>query len=390
MQKGGERQVLGALIETLIEESDPLLRDRILFEAAKASGAARAVGLWREADPDGSGRERRWIGLYASAASSELPTQTEIEGVAEGTARWSLPHGREVWVAGDAGRRVALTLSGSSGDESVDGLEALFQTYVQIERADERALESIQDWLPGFGPEARSAGEPERAKELRHDLRNLLGCIRTTQDLLDEFGDGLDGHERGVYADTLERELKRAGDLVLSSLRDPSGPPVAAQDRLPLARVAGEVVEAECAAWNALGLDLHLEVEAGTEQTRTPMGAHDLARVLLNLVRNAREALSRCAARRGAPLGARLRISNCAPETGMLRVELEDDGPGLPPIGVERLFEPGVSLSEEPDRGLGLAVARQLIVAGGGRLWAVDRPEGGATFGFALPRLTEL
>jgi sensor histidine kinase regulating citrate/malate metabolism len=53
----------------------------------------------------------------------------------------------------------------------------------------------------------------------------------------------------------------------------------------------------------------------------------------------------------------------------------------------ERLFERGVSLSAESGRGLGLAVVRELVEAAGGRAQALERPEGGALFRLAFPKV---
>jgi signal transduction histidine kinase len=71
-----------------------------------------------------------------------------------------------------------------------------------------------------------------------------------------------------------------------------------------------------------------------------------------------------------------------------LRVVVEDTGGGLRHDAFSRLFEPFYRAAQA-DRaggsGLGLAIARGLILAHGGRIWAENRPEGGARFTFTLP-----
>ena len=74
---------------------------------------------------------------------------------------------------------------------------------------------------------------------------------------------------------------------------------------------------------------------------------------------------------------------------GMARLRVLDDGPGLGGADTSRLFEPFYRAPEAHERapgiGLGLAIAYRIVDLLGGRIWAGDRPEGGAEFGFELP-----
>jgi two-component system sensor histidine kinase KdpD len=69
-------------------------------------------------------------------------------------------------------------------------------------------------------------------------------------------------------------------------------------------------------------------------------------------------------------------------------VEVSDDGPGVPEDALDRVFEPfyrGPSGATPRGTGLGLAVARGLVEAHGGRISVRNRAEGGAVFSFTLP-----
>jgi signal transduction histidine kinase len=71
-------------------------------------------------------------------------------------------------------------------------------------------------------------------------------------------------------------------------------------------------------------------------------------------------------------------------------VRVEDDGPGIPPNDRDRVFERFVRLDESRSRhsggaGLGLAIARELVLAHGGTLVVGDSPSGGASFELTLP-----
>jgi signal transduction histidine kinase len=66
-----------------------------------------------------------------------------------------------------------------------------------------------------------------------------------------------------------------------------------------------------------------------------------------------------------------------------------DTGPGLAPGEEDRLFDKFYRASPESvtlGAGLGLAICRAIINAHGGRIWAENRPEGGAVFRFLIPR----
>jgi K+-sensing histidine kinase KdpD len=74
---------------------------------------------------------------------------------------------------------------------------------------------------------------------------------------------------------------------------------------------------------------------------------------------------------------------------GAIRVEVEDRGPGFPPEALPRLFEPFYRVQREGQvvkgAGLGLAVAKGLVEAHDGQIWAENREGGGASFVFTLP-----
>jgi len=63
---------------------------------------------------------------------------------------------------------------------------------------------------------------------------------------------------------------------------------------------------------------------------------------------------------------------------------VEDSGPGIDPDQLDRIFEP-LATWKPGGTGMGLAISNSIIKAHGGRMWAENRPEGGARVGFALP-----
>jgi PAS domain S-box-containing protein len=104
-----------------------------------------------------------------------------------------------------------------------------------------------------------------------------------------------------------------------------------------------------------------------------------LQQVLLNLLLNA------CDAMAADPRGERrVTIVTSASETGgVVELLVADQGTGIPPDEMDRVFEPFVT-SKPHGLGLGLAICRSIVTAHGGRLWADNNEEGGATFHLVL------
>jgi signal transduction histidine kinase len=108
--------------------------------------------------------------------------------------------------------------------------------------------------------------------------------------------------------------------------------------------------------------------------------AYYLRQALENLVRNAREAMA------GQP-DARLTLS-LVREGPFAVVRVADNGPGIPPDRLDRIFEPFVS-TKGKGMGLGLAICKEIVESHGGRL-EVESAEGeGTTFTLRLPLSAE-
>jgi signal transduction histidine kinase len=102
--------------------------------------------------------------------------------------------------------------------------------------------------------------------------------------------------------------------------------------------------------------------------------------VLFNLLDNAV---------RFTPSGGRVTLSVSA-RNGVVDVVVADTGPGIPPEHLPRLFERFYRVDrarsrDEGGTGIGLAIARSVVEAHGGRIWAESEPGKGSTFTFELP-----
>ena len=103
-----------------------------------------------------------------------------------------------------------------------------------------------------------------------------------------------------------------------------------------------------------------------------------IQQVLLNLVMNACEAMD------GPQKIRRVHLCTRADHGQQVEISVADSGSGVPTADLERIFEPFIT-TKEHGMGLGLSVCRTIVAAHGGRLWAENNADAGATFRLTLP-----
>lgn len=108
-----------------------------------------------------------------------------------------------------------------------------------------------------------------------------------------------------------------------------------------------------------------------------------LQQVLLNLVVNAFDAMADAT---GRPRKVILRTSALGGQR--VQVDVADTGPGIAPEALGSIFRPFVT-TKPGGMGMGLSVSLSIVGAHEGRLWADNRPEGGATFHVLLPAIPD-
>lgn len=121
--------------------------------------------------------------------------------------------------------------------------------------------------------------------------------------------------------------------------------------------------------------------EFGQENNKVIADRVQIQQVLINLMRNAIEAMHNSEERR--------LVVRIAPNGGdEVAVEVSDTGPGISDDVAARLFQPFVT-SKSSGMGIGLSISKRIIEAHGGEIGVSKNQAGGATFRFTLPRLTE-
>jgi signal transduction histidine kinase len=199
-----------------------------------------------------------------------------------------------------------------------------------------------------------------------HDLRTPITRLKLRAEFVD------DDEQRGKMMADLE-ELEAMVSATLAFGRDArTTEPVTSLDLAELLRtLLDEAGDARP------GLDNKLGYEGPPHQTAhgRPLA---LKRALANLVSNA------------VNYGGSARVRLVPPTDGTMVIEVEDDGPGIPPSELERVFEP--FHRGEPSRsretggvGLGLSIARNIFRAHGGDVTLANRPMGGVKATATLP-----
>jgi signal transduction histidine kinase len=126
---------------------------------------------------------------------------------------------------------------------------------------------------------------------------------------------------------------------------------------------------------------VRLEARVDGEVPPVLCAPEQVERVLVNLVSNAL---------RHTPSDGSVAV-RLEPGSADVRVSVEDTGEGLAPEALRRMFDRFWRADEartigRGGAGLGLAISRALVEAQGGRIWAENRPGGGARVSFTLPR----
>jgi two-component system OmpR family sensor kinase len=269
-----------------------------------------------------------------------------------------------------------------------DMLEELLRLYSDLAlRNDELAqrgleLASRTDELGRRGEEleALSDAKSQILGVVAHDLRGPLGVIRSYADfLLEGIGASLSPSHREALAIIHEQSaflLRLVGDLLDFSAIE-SG-----KLELRLFWVDMRPVIERAVQRNRILAEpkrISVRIAEAPASTMILCDSHRIEQVLNNLISNAVKF---------SPAGAFVEVTVERGDEGLL-VRVEDNGPGIAPEEMCKLFQPFQRLSaansEVPGTGLGLAICRKIVEAHGGRIWAEARPGGGLRFMFQLP-----
>lgn len=250
-------------------------------------------------------------------------------------------------------------------------------TRTGLRRSDElghvaRALDDLVTRLDTLERERAGYDDERNAllSSIGHDLRTPLAALRAA---IEAMADGV-APDPQRYLRSMQHDVEALSSLVddlflLSRLE--SGRLELPRTTVDLGELAEEAVESLAPAAAGAGIDLVLDVSGAVVVTANPTA---LGRVLRNLIDNAL---------RHAPAGSRVAVTVSADARPTVRVV--DEGPGFPAGFSAVAFEHFTRADASRTRttggaGLGLAIARGLVEAHGGRIWIEDAPGGRVAF----------
>jgi signal transduction histidine kinase len=330
-----EAMYSGAVGKALRDAPESLVRIMQTGEPALV-GSSSALYSYITGQADGAGRTLAFLPLVSRG---------QTIGVAAAISTASSPFtAADVSLFGELARRASL---------SVDNAR-LYQESQQAVRAREEVLAIVS-----------------------HDLRNPLSAVILGSSML-QMSTTLAEEDR-EQLETIEASAKRMNRLIADLLDvtrleggkrlpiEPSSVPIA-----ELLREADELFRAQAAV-------AQVTLEHQAEDNLPPVYAdhHRVMQVLSNLIGNSLKF---------TPPGGRITVS-AHRHDGMVRFRIADTGPGIPHEHLSDIFSPywQAKRTERLGAGLGLPIAKGIVEAHGGRIWAESEQGAGTQFYFTLP-----
>ncbi|HEX6961108.1 MAG TPA: ATP-binding protein, partial [Lacipirellula sp.] len=249
-----------------------------------------------------------------------------------------------------------------------DATQRLQRTHESLQAEVGRLTDELAAKDAELARQTRLADLGRMAAHVAHEVRNSLVPVNLYLSLLrrrlsDDAGslDVLAKVEAGFTAlDATVNDL-----LSFTSNRQPQWRSFILQDLI------GEILDSLAPQLEAQAIEVDVDVPPNTVVTAD---REMMRRAILNLVLNAVDAM---------PRGGDLVVTSYE-RRGGLELEIADSGPGLPEQDLPRLFDPFFT-TKPSGTGLGLSIVHRIVEAHGGRLTAMNCPEGGAAFTIELP-----
>ncbi len=291
----------------------------------------------------------------------EVVRSHELAALVERLAHEPVVRGLELKLPADEERWITVSAAALfEGGDAVAGLVFVFQDLTRLKHLERTRQEFVAN--------------------VSHELRTPLSLIQGfVESLLDGAKDDPALNEK--FLRIIDRNAQRLALLIqdlltISELE--SGRSRLNLESVDLASLVAEVFEefqAPAAAKQVSLTSVLSPLVVSADRDR-------LHQVLSNLVDNAIKY---------GRAGGTVRVGARAASAGEVEVHIADDGPGLPPEAVHRVFERFYRVDkarsrEEGGTGLGLSIVKHIVQAHGGRVWAESGPGGGAVFRFVLRR----
>jgi len=276
---------------------------------------------------------------------------------------------REVAATGDLTRKIPVQ-PGSWEDEDARLVASTFNTLVDsIARFEREAAQ--RERLSSLG---------RLSSVVAHEIRNPLMIIKSAARTLRQAGAGADARDEAIQ--DLDQEVVRLNRIV-SEVLDYAKPLTFAWQDTDVNAVCIEAARAVQAA--EAGAAVELELAPGLPPLRTD--PERVRTVLVNVLQNAAQAVRRARDEPGdaaLPGASAITLRTAARDGGGMAILVHDEGPGIDPAAVSRLFEPFFT-TRRGGTGLGLAITRNIVDGLGGTIQVAGGSPSGTDVHIALP-----
>ncbi|MDT3679775.1 MAG: sensor histidine kinase [Burkholderiaceae bacterium] len=290
----------------------------------------------------------------------------------------------ESQLAGAIGSASARVMVASVVEEeplAVSDVARIVDEATQL-RAHSRELERVGDELRAANEQLMSLDrlKDDFMSSVTHELRTPLTSIRALAELIVDDPDMESGQRQrfvGIIVSETER-LSRLVDQVLDMAKIESGNAEWHDDEVDLRALLERAVQTARPMLQERGAQITLAMPPALPAVRAD--ADRLMQVMMNLLSNAAKFVPR--------EGGRIDVRLDADERGV-RVEVQDNGPGVPPgqqaLVFEKFRQADSGTARREGTGLGLPISRSIVEHLGGTMWLHSPPGRGACVGFELP-----
>jgi two-component system, LuxR family, sensor kinase FixL len=241
-------------------------------------------------------------------------------------------------------------------------------------RAEVEAQRSREELAHFTRVSAMGALAASLAHELNQPLTGILSNAQAARRFLQVVPPDL-AELHAILTDIIEDD-KRAGEVIerLRELLRKGDSHASALDLNALVRDVARLLHSD-----ALIRNVRIQLVLAARSPTVVGDRIQLQQVMLNLLVNAMDAMAGCEQERRV-----VTVETATSEDGVARVSVRDAGVGIESGMMDRIFEPFYTTKPQ-GMGMGLSITRSIVEAHGGRIWALNNPNGGATFGFTVP-----
>ena len=291
--------------------------------------------------------------LSGHALEDAIPEMAELLDLARSQAQPLVEDHLEV-VRGERRRTLLVRIVTERADDRIDGFVVTFDDITALVSAQRRAA-----WA-------------DVAQRIAHEIKNPLTPIQLSAQRLKRKYLSEISSQPDVFEDCTDIIVRQVGDIrqMIDAFSSFARMPAPVIKRTELTGI----IERTVALHRLASPEIALEIERPDDDVHLDCDAGQIGRALTNVLKNAIEAIEICDP--DASVAGRIVIT-VREVDGHWRLEVEDNGPGLPDELRDRLTEPYVT-NRADGTGLGLAIVRRIIEDHGGRLNLEDGAEGGA------------